>query len=273
MRYYCGMSNAAFRQSGQIALMVLLMLGITLVVAVSLAQRTTEDVALTTKQAETTKVFSAAQSVAEEKLNEVLTALKTTGSYNGAGGGPVAVPAINDSDVTVEVQQLTNFVQPLEEGESYQINLAGLSSPVDVEWGDSSAACGDQASLLVARFFMNGANVDVEYFGYYPRNCGANPHGSDGFDQALQNGSDGRSSKIVLGDHPSNLFARVIPLYDSTNLYVNNSNNEQYVVTATAVNQLGDDEETRIIEVSTSDLQPPSFLDYAVYSGTTIRKP
>lgn len=271
MRYYCGMSNAAFRQSGQIALMVLLMLGITLVVAVSLAQRTTEDVALTTKQAETTKVFSAAQSVAEEKLNEVLTALKTTGSYTIPGSFmPVD---LNDAQVNVEVQQLTNFVQPLEEGESYQINLAGLSSPVDVEWGDSSAACGDQASLLVARFFMNGANVDVEYFGYYPRNCGANPHGSDGFDQALQNGSDGRSSKIVLGDHPSNLFARVIPLYDSTNLYVNNSNNEQYVVTATAVNQLGDDEETRIIEVSTSDLQPPSFLDYAVYSGTTIRKP
>ncbi len=269
MRYHECMTKNLDKQSGQVALIVLLIMGVTLVIAVSLAQRTTEDVALTTKQAETTKVFSAAQSGAEQKLTEVLTALRAGTTVNTAAGTSV----LNDANVNVVVDMLTEFIQPLDEGETYQVELPSPGSTVDIEWGSMASNCSsDEASLLVARYNTLAGVTTVYYSGYYPIGTGCSGGGSDGFAPATSVGSNGRRSafsyNVVAGDE----FLRIIPIYNSTDLFVSGAANPQYAVTADATNALGDNQESRVVQVTTSDLQPPSFLDYAVYSGTTIIK-
>ncbi len=265
MRYYDRMSHHLHRQSGQIALMVLLIMGITMVIAVSLAQRTAEDVALTSKQAETTKVFSAAQSGAEQVLTEVLTALRAGVPAPLTGSSSV----LNDSTVQVSVAQATEFTQPLDEGETYQVNLP-TSGSVVLEWGEEAGTCDTEASLLISRYYDDG-ETKVEYFGQSAKGCGLTHN--DGFEPTFDAGSDGRKSKFTYDVDADDLFLRVIPVYNSTNLYVEGASGQQYAITANAQNALGEDEETRVVQVTTSDLQPPPFLDYALYSGTTITKP
>lgn len=250
--------------------MVLLIMGITMVIAVSLAQRTAEDVALTTKQAETTKVFSAAQSGAEQVLTEVLTTLRSGGTV--VTSDPTNT-VLNDSTVEIEVAAASEFTQPLDEGETYQVNLPA-SGAVVLEWGETAGTCDTEASLLISRYYVESSVTKVEYFGYSAKGCG--PEHSDGFADP-DAGTDGRKSKITYNVDSSgtidDLFLRVIPVYNSTNLYIEGADGQQYTITANAQNTLGEDEETRVVQVTTSDLQPPPFLDYALYSGTSINKP
>lgn len=271
MRYYDRMSHHLHRQSGQIALMVLLIMGITMVIAVSLAQRTAEDVALTTKQAENTKVFSAAQSGAEQVLTEVLTTLRAGGSV--VTGVPTN-SVLNDSTVNVNISAASEFTQPLDEGETYQVNLPASGS-VDIEWGEAAGTCDTEASLLISRYYAESGTTKVEYSGYRPEGCDSMIH-PDGFADPDGAGSFGRRSKVTIATYPAprdDLFLRVIPVYNSTSLYVEGADGQQYAITANAQNALGEDAETRVVQVTTSDLQPPPFLDYALYSGTTINKP
>ena len=270
MRYDERMTNKFESQSGQIALIILLIMGVTMVIAVSLAQRTTEDVSLTTKQAETTKVFSAAQSGAEQKLTEVLTALRAGTTVNTA---PQTLPNINDSSVNLTVDELSSFIQPLDEGETYQVELPSPGSTVSIEWGDAASNCVDEASLLVARYNTSAGVTTAYYSGYYPIGSGSCAGaGPDGFGAPTSGGSNGRRNLYQYTVASGDEFLRVIPIYNSTDLYVSGGDNPQYAVTANAENALGENQESRVIQVTTSDLQPPSFLDYAVYSGTTIIK-
>lgn len=270
MRYYGDMSQKLQRQSGQIALIVLLIMGITLVIAVSLAQRTTEDVALTTKQAETTKVFSAAQSGAEQVLTQVLIALRRG---DAVLTGPQTVVGTNDSEVAVTVDEASEFVQPLDEGETYQVSLIDPSTTsVTIEWGDANNPnCASEASLLIAVYNTNGPTTEVSYSGYYPVGCSG--PGSDGFAPAPSGGTAPRRNAFTYTKQAGDQFLRIMPVYNSTNLFVSGAGAQQYAITANAQNLLGEDAESRVIQVTTSDLQPPPFLDYAVYSGTTIDKP
>ena len=271
MRYYGDMSQKLQRQSGQIALIVLLIMGITLVIAVSLAQRTTEDVALTTKQAETTKVFSAAQSGAEQVLTQVLIALRRG---DAVLTGPQTVVGINDSEVAVTVDEASEFVQPLDEGETYQVSLTDPSTTsVTIEWGDANSNCVNEASLLIAVYNTSGPTTEVSYSGYYPVGVGCPGPGPDGFGPPPHAGTAPRRNAYTYTKQAGDQFLRIMPVYNSTNLFVSGAGAQQYAITANAQNLLGEDAESRVIQVTTSDLQPPSFLDYAVYSGTTIDKP
>ena len=266
------MSQKLQRQSGQIALIVLLIMGITLVIAVSLAQRTTEDVALTTKQAETTKVFSAAQSGAEQVLTEVLIALRR--GVPVSTGPQTTVVGTNDSEVEVTVDEASEFVQPLDEGETYQVSLTDPSTTdVVIEWGDANSNCVNEASLLIARYNTSGGATSVSYSGYYPIGSGCSGAGTDGFAPAPYGGTAPRRNYYMYTKQAGDQFLRIMPVYNSTNLFVSGAGAQQYAITANAQNLLGEDAESRVIQVTTSDLQPPPFLDYAIFSGTTINKP
>ena len=264
MRYDEPMRKRFERQSGQVALIVLLIMGLTLIIAVSLASRTSEDVALTTKQAETTKVFSAAQSGAEQILTDVLTALRA--------GDPVPTEGIpsaelNDADVNVTVAESTAFAQPLDEGETYQVELGTVSGDVRIEWGDPTD-CSNDAALLIARYYYDTfGDMQVEYTGYSPYDCttyGA-LHPGDGFSEANVGSSERRSS-VTISYNSDNQIVRIIPVYNSTSLYITGAADQLYTITASAVNKFGDNQESRVIQVTASGLQPPPFLDYAVYS-------
>lgn len=257
------MSEKLHRQSGQVALIVLLIMAVTLVIAVSLARRTSEDIAQTTKQSETSKVFSAAQSGAEQVLTDVLTALRSGGTVPI---GTSTLTSINDSSITVNVDAATNFTQSLDEGETYQVAVPAIGS-VTVEWGDgTSSDCSTEASLLVAKYTDSGSGTEVEYTGYAPVGCSAR---GDGF-ATPNSGTSGRRNKITIPAGPD--FVRLMPMYASTDLFVDGATDQQYTITSSAENQAGDNKESRVIEVTTSGYQPPSYLDYTVYSGTTLTK-
>lgn len=270
MRYDEPMRKRFERQSGQVALIVLLIMGLTLIIAVSLASRTSEDVALTTKQAETTKVFSAAQSGAEQILTDVLTALRAGDPVPTAG---IPNAELNDAEINVTVAESTAFAQPLDEGETYQIELGSVSNDVRIEWGDPAGDCLDDASLLIARYYDNGGTMEVEYTGYFPSGCipYLAVHNGDGFAEA-DPGSSERRSSVTINYDVNNQIVRLIPVYNSTSLYVTGAADQLYTITASAVNKFGDNQESRVIQVTASGLQPPPFLDYAVYSGNDITK-
>ncbi len=63
-------------EKGQIALAILLIMGVVLTISLAVANRTTSDIAQTIQTSSAAKVFSQAESATENKLNELIVDLQ-----------------------------------------------------------------------------------------------------------------------------------------------------------------------------------------------------
>lgn len=264
-------------QSGQVALIVLLVMSLTLVVALSMARRTTQDVVRTTQISESAQVYSAAQSVAEEQLTQVLSTMRSGGTVvatnpvggseqaeaGGEAGGGESTP-LNNASVVTEILTPSEYTQPLAQGEALQITM-GIGD-LTLEWGTDETTSCNNASLLISEYYNDAGATKVRYNAVAPNGC---TRGDD-----IVPGASGSvfTTSTTIAD-PDIMFVRIIPLYAATDLYVNGAAVGDFVrIVVTAVNERGEREETGAVEVTTNSLQAPGFLDYALYSGGSIVK-
>lgn len=253
-------------------------MSLTLVVALSMARRTTQDVVRTTQISESAQVYSAAQSVAEEQLTQVLTTMRSGGTVvatnpvggseqaeaGGEEGGGESTP-LNNADVVTEILTPSEYTQPLAQGEALQITMG--SDDLTLEWGaDETTPC-NNASLLISEYYDDGSGTKVRYNAVAPNGCTRG--------DAIVPGASGSfyTTRTTITTDPDIMFVRIIPLYAATDLYVNGAAVGDFVrIVVTAVNERGELDETSAVEVTTTSLQAPGFLDYALYSGGSIVK-
>ncbi|NCO11904.1 MAG: hypothetical protein COZ34_05090 [Candidatus Pacebacteria bacterium CG_4_10_14_3_um_filter_34_15] len=249
------------KHSGQIAIVILLIMVVLLTVGLSLASRTTQEVFLSQQEAESTRVFNAAESGVENALSQDFSVISE--SYT--------VPDISDDNVSV-----TTIITPqgvletqITEGSTVHLNLAGSSTDVTIEWSKLSG-CDSSASIITSTYYDDDGTTKVEHEAFGPASPCTGLRDTDEFDQVVDSGLDDYIYKKVVSIPAGSLYMRIKAVYNDTPLRVTGAeaSSQFFVINSEAGNDLGD--ENRAIEVGRSLSTGPSFMDYAVYSGGAL---
>jgi len=276
----CSRPPKKYDQSGQMAVIVLLIMVIILVVATQLAQQTVKDVEISTENTETTRVFNAAESTAEEALarldanNGVIPDLDEINNPENSNyfadrfnAAAEAGSQINTSAQIIPQNDFDSFV-PI--GKSVTLD-PGTSSEATIRWGQAGA---DTAGLLVAIFERESAvsnKINVRYVALAPYNIASR---GDNFVVATSTppGNLYRSQSVITFSNTLTEAIRIMPVYSNTHLFVSGLNAVQsHTIQGTATDTVAN--QSRTIELVRGLKAAPSAMGYAVYSGSTLTKP
>ncbi|PIR59316.1 MAG: hypothetical protein COU69_00970 [Candidatus Pacebacteria bacterium CG10_big_fil_rev_8_21_14_0_10_56_10] len=253
-------------QAGQAGVITLLTMVVILTIALSLGTRTTQDLSLSRQQAESSRVFNAAEAGVEDALSQI----KATGTT-----GPTNV-TIDNTTVSVTTAQLNRFDSFVFEGNTVTVDLTGAAGgdTVRLRWDKRSNCATDQqldkpASLVVSIFYQDAGTTRVRHQGLE-----ACDHG-DGFETSTAIDIDGMRWQRGVSLPAEPLFMRVRPVYNDTHLKVEAVGGwslpaQGFKVRSQAGNDLGD--EVRIVEADRSLETSPSIFDFTLYSGTSLIK-
>ena len=254
-------------QSGQVGIIIILIMVVLLTFGISLASRSTREIALSQQEEESNRVFNAAEAGVEQALS---TSLNFTGDvYQPA---PSVVPGSNASvDYSIRKQYTLN--SRILEGTTVVVQLndgAGNSAgTVNIDWSKDSN-CGapgrKPASLSVSVYGITGGVSTARHFTY----AACNRNDSIPVAGGGQNGYFKRASVPTQG---TDILMRIKPVYNDTELNVSATGNlpvQLYDIRSEATNQNGN--ETRAIQVKRTRAAAPSILDFAVLSGADLNK-
>lgn len=257
-------------QAGQIGIAILLTMTVLLTMGLSVASRSTEDLFLSDQQAESARVFNAAEAGIEDALSS---------NFNFEGNtSSGSIGSISDTTVDYTISKQNVLETRLFEGVSVKVDVddsgsgAGLLAPRDlsISWSkETNCASDDPASLIVAVFYDDAGTTRARYYAYGA--CTQTP--DDGFIISGA-GTDGYYRQQTVNLVPGDLFVKIKAVYNDTHLKVAGSGwtlpVQAYNVRSQAKNDFGN--ETRIVEVNKSLDTTPAIMDYALFSGTTIIK-
>lgn len=253
------------RQTGQIGIIILLIMSVLLTVGLSLAANINRDLVLTQQETDSARVFNAAEAGIEDALSSELTF--------GDSPAHVALDTINRVDVEYDVTSVRTLETRIPEAKSIEIDLTGAvdGNSLQIEWAHETSCTSkgvSPASLLVSIFYVD-ANGDTRVR-YQP--IGGCDWG-DGFSVA-GSGSGAYTKAQTITLQTDDLFARIKALYNDTHIKISGVGwtlpYQGFVIRSTAQSQTGN--ETRVVEVNRTLPTAPTFMDYAIYSGTTIDK-
>lgn len=239
---------------GQIGIVVLLIMSVLLTVGVSLSANANRDLLLSQQGEESNRVFNAAEGGIEQALNSL-----TSGTFSG----------VNDVSVSYQVADSTSIDTRLFEGVSVEVDVTGASGNLTVQWShEQDCVTQTPASLLVTVYSDVSGQLLARHL-----TAAACARG-DGFDESSVSiiNSDDYRRQLLIALGPDDRFIRIKPVYNDTHLRISGVNlpTQGYQITSQAVSDIGT--ETRVVQVNRSLPTAPSFMDYALVSGTTLIK-
>ena len=255
-------------QRGQVGVIIVLIMVVLLTIGLSLATRTTQDLFLAQQQADSTRVFNAAEAGVEQALSTSLTFEGSTLNGDIADFGNLDTSNI---DVNYTITKVNQLETRLFEMVTVMVDVTGVTTGqgLQIDWSkENDCNNQDPASLLVSVYYDSGGQTKVRH---YP--LGACDRG-DGFTQATTINQDGYRRRISLALETGDLFVRVKPVYNDTHIRVSGNGwtlpVQYYNIHSEAVNTLGT--EARVVEVNRTLSAAPSVMDFAVFSGSTLAK-
>jgi len=251
-------------QSGQIAIIVLLIMVVLLIVGLSLARRTSEEILLSGQVEDTTRVFNAAETGIEEALSNE----SKFGENPEAGGGTVG----DDDNVQYQysITPENELVTDLTQNEVATVYLASDDTGFEIDWATQDN-CDQRAALIVSVYYDDGNSVFHEAV---KPNCYTDTSMATGFEEVGPAADPYKHHhKISLDSYSRLKFARIRPLYHSTDIRVTNAGQQMYTIRSEGTEQDPDGRsEQRAIEVTRTKPAPPAVFDYALYSGGDLKK-
>ena len=240
---------------GQAGLIVMLVMVVLLTLGISIASRSTLDVSQSTQEAETSRVFDAAEAGIERALNTTESLTFTADTYT-----------VDDLSGSYTVSEINELEVALDESQVVAVNTDGYSGDVKIEWSKVDNCVEDSPASIVVSIFDSSVGT-VRRFAY---------EGCDNSDDFLTP-NDSASSPYVYATtitvtNDEDLI-RVRPLYNETWLRATGDANfptQYHQIFSTASNE--DSGETRAILVDRTIPTAPSIFDYVLFSGTTITK-
>lgn len=254
-------------QTGQVGLIVLLIMVVILAMGLSLATRTSQQAEISIQQEDTTRVFNAAEAGIEaalaniyqrESIGDIASISEEKTALNLTGGNANINYSI-DKNNTLEIH--------LKQGTSTELSLPILDS-IELQWA-TETGCDNTASLLLSVYSDNGVDVSARH--YAVGDCsGASTRGDNFISNNL--GTSPYRYSYTLATTADDLFIRIKPVYNDTDVKVTGSNAvSQFTINSQAQNTLAG-EETRTFEVRRTLSTAPSFMEYALVSGSSIIK-
>lgn len=239
------------KNSGQVAVFILLVMLLGLTVGLSVMSRTLQDLKSSTTSDQSSRAFSAAEAGVETALSSL-----TSGSTN-----------INGITVNYNVVSMPNsYIATIPKDEVGQIDLTGSSGQVAISWTLPSEDPGCPSAALELSFYTYNSTSEtygVKKYAYNPNGCGQMMNDND---FAMSSNGGSYKSKVTV-DLPADVkILRIKPIYNSATVQVTGTFGPQsYVITSTGSTTDG---VTRSVRVDKSKPALPPLFDYVLFGGT-----
>lgn len=252
-------------QSGQVAIVILLIMVVMLTVGLSLASRTTQELFLSQQESESARVFNAAEVGVEDALSYDFDSITGTEQIPFSD-----TETVDQVSVSTTINPNDELETTLVEGAAVHIDLAGYTdNQLEIDWARETDCTA--ASVLVSIYYEDAGVTKVVHEALGATD-GASPCRADEF--AAVTTSDAPYSFSTSITIPSNsLFARIRAVYNNTSIRVtgttaSNFPTQFFTIRSAANTDVG--EESRTIEVGRTLSGAPSFMDYSLYSGADV---
>src|SRR5258708_1809538 len=262
------------RQSGQIGIIIILIMVVLLTVGLSLAAQSSREVTLSRQEEESTRTFNAAEAGVE-------TALATDLTFSGNSLHPASTTLAGDNaQVDYSITKVNQLETRLFQGVSAHVQLFDASNnstatQVRIDWAKETACGGGQTpATLIVSIYSEDTSVSPPAVTVRHQAYAACDH-SDGIAVAGGGGTAPYFKSVTINLGAKDAFIRVKPIYNDTTVKVTgvagNALPVQYFsILSTATNTAGS--ESRSVQVNRTLATEPSFMDFAVFSGGTILK-
>lgn len=249
-------------QSGQIALIVLLMMVVLMTVGLSVARQATVSLFDSQLEQDSTKVLNAAEAGIEQALSTDLQ----------EGQFQLNQEAFQNIDIQYQVQQLNTLDVRLFEGVSAEVNVVGVTTghSLVIDWSRvDNCSTQDPASLLLSIYSITSGTTNVRYVPVASCDRG------EGLSVVGSSNNDGYRRRYTLPLQTDDTFVRIKPLYNDTHLRVTSTGPswslpvQGFAIRSDAVKDSG---ETRSIKINRTLPTQPSVFDYALYSAGALTK-
>lgn len=272
------------KNGGYIVIIVLLVTAVLLMLGLSLATRTTEEVNQSGQEADTTRVFNAAETGIEAALYAIQENRVTidpsavtdlTETDFGGTSGTAAVEGETRADLTVTGERASDFDINIAQGE---VLTLAWKSGTTVSW--KYASCAVAPAVIVTLYNATPGAPTASHMAFNPMSAGGTQCADKGtgFQDAAYAMVDGMPQSRVLindatfpGPKGAGSLLRIRPLYADGAFRVEGSSAIKLISTASDATG-GTSAETRKIQVIRTEPAPPSIFDYAVFSGGSLTK-
>ncbi len=251
--------------SGQIGLMLLVIMAVVVALVLSLASRSLSNTVLSRQDVESNSAFQLSESGVESALNQLRQGTVPSGATTQTSG-------VFTSQYTV--QTLAAYSLFVREGEQAHLDTSGLSGALTIMWTKKSdasenVACVSEgngkapAALSIAAY--QGAAGTVHYAYYNPYGCTLSGNGF----AAASAGTGGYLSSVSYTPPAGTTFVRLMPLYSNSTVSVAGSglSTQLYLIQSSTSGGSAQSD----IQVQRTLDAPGSIFDYALFSGGTIQ--
>ncbi len=280
------------KQSGQVLLILLLVMTVGLGIALSVIGRSLSDISSSTKLEQSTRAFSVAEAGIERALRGDTNGVNFTDNSSQA--------TVYDSGLLPGNGQALEY-PPISKEEIAQFWLANpattpptnyyTQSSINVYWGTTNLAPADQAALEITVVYLSGTTITSKKYYLDPNSSRA---ATNGFSAPTNCSNSGnviattlgvgrmfycRSTLDLTGMAPNLYLARMRLLYTSISQSIafvpvgtcgSACSLPPQAETFTSIGSSGDTQ--RALQLSTFQKVVPFYFDYAIFSQADIKK-
>lgn len=267
-------------QPGQIAVVVLLMMAVLLVLGLSIASRTTQEIQLSDQEQDSTRVFNAAETGIEEALSNT-TNFTQADTGTTVQGNISNLPSADSITGNYTVTRQDGLQTKIVQGASATVFLDQFTgSSFNIDWA-KEAACNSRASIIYSVHYNEGGVEKVQYEAFKPV---CNPsdgtydiNKAQGFSTtgvtALNSGEYKQRVSVNIAAIPgTKKMVRIKALYADADISISGVPAQAYNIRSEASDVSDTNGEKSAIQVTRTKPAPPMVLDYAVYSGGDLQK-
>lgn len=253
-------------QSGQVGLVVLLIMAVVFTVAISISQRTIQEQEMAITQDESTRTFNAAESGVEKALSDVIRYEEFDDAFDSESSF-----LFDDSQVEYTIAQDSQFDMFLTPSDVAQIPLEQEEDEITIDWwyqrdqNCNSSPDSDPAAIVVS--VLSASNA--VHYAFDP--CESQRDSNMQEPETLASGD--YSFRVSLDVSASDRLIRLRPVFNNTRFLVSGNdsiNLAQYDILSRAYNEQED--LARTINVKRSIPGAYSFMDYTLISGSSLSK-
>ncbi len=256
-------------QSGQAGLIVVLLSVVVLTIGLSLMVRTSQQAEITAQQEESAKIFGAAETGVEKALADIQSLEQNQVELSAVANQDITDP---NASVNLQISQDNILKTHLDQSSAAELSV-NSTAPIDINW--SFVPCSQNpAALIISIYNQDGLGNITSRF-----EAVKGPES-----EGCSSGKNFNYASTVVGDSPykfkyqlslqaNDYFVRIEPLFNSTDIMAEGPsiNRAQFTVTSKAQDVTGVSQ-AKAIEVRRTLSTPPSFMDYTLYSGSSITK-
>jgi Tfp pilus assembly protein PilX len=258
-------------RAGQVGLILLVVMGVVIALAMSLASRSLSDTVLSRQEQESSVAFRLAESGVESALNSIRTSAPPSGATSQTSG---------IFSTSYDVEELNSYSLFVREGEIAHLDLIDydtIANPtLTISWtktsdqGENRTCSGEgsgnaPAALEIISFQADGSAASFAY--YNPAGCTVS---GNGFSSSAS-GSNPYRSQVTYSVPVGIGYLRMRPLYADATVAVSGAGIDKtqlYLIQS----QANGGDAKKEIEVKRGLDSAPSVFDFALFSGSTIVK-